>query len=306
MKNSTAKISCFARGYHFKNNRIHIFADEFAEAMLGSEYEQIAESMKKGIGFFMPLFSGNSEDGLKIIVDNQLSPSVLGRSAFCEKMLENEERLGCTQYLMFASGYDTFGIRNKNPSLSVFELDRPQVLDDKKEKVQNARLNSSSVYVPCDLSDKSWKKPLLESGFCCSSKSFASLLGISYYLDKPEFGDLLLEISEIMCNGSAICFDYPSTDGGKETKTNRALAQEAGEPMKAEYSYSEMEKLLEECGFAIYEHLDSAEMTEQYFSKYNKNCPAHTMNAPDGVCYILAVNRVKIIRTHLESGAFSA
>jgi len=292
MENSTAKISCFARAYHFGNNKVHIYADEYAEALLGSEYKQITESLKQGIQFFIPDFNGNDDEGLRIIVDNQLSPSVLGRSAFCEKKLENEEKLGCRQYLIFASGYDTFSFGNNASDLSVFELDRPQVLEDKKTRAKKAGLKFSSVCIPCDLLDNSWKNQLLKRGFCSEGKSFSSLLGISYYLKKTEFTGLLNSISEIICKGSAICFDYPSTDGGKEARTNQALAQEAGEPMKANYTYSELEKMLEKCGFVIYEHLDFDEMTEQFFSEYNKNNPAHMMNAPSGVCYVLAVKAV--------------
>ena len=31
MENLTAKVSCFARAYHYRNNDAHIFADTVAE-----------------------------------------------------------------------------------------------------------------------------------------------------------------------------------------------------------------------------------------------------------------------------------
>ena len=34
MDNMTAKVSCFARAYHHKNNSVHIFDDGVAEAIL--------------------------------------------------------------------------------------------------------------------------------------------------------------------------------------------------------------------------------------------------------------------------------
>ena len=133
MDNTTAKVSCFARAYHFINNESPIFSDDAAELLLGDEYRQIAESMMQGIGFFLPNFRGSREEGLRLIVDRQLSPSVLGRSAFCESMLEKEKQLGCHQYVLFASGYDTFSVRNKDKTLSVFELDLPEVISDKNQ-----------------------------------------------------------------------------------------------------------------------------------------------------------------------------
>lgn len=60
MEHMTAKVSCFARAYHFKNNRIHIFEDSAAESLLGSDYEQIAQNMMDGIPFFLPGFAGDA------------------------------------------------------------------------------------------------------------------------------------------------------------------------------------------------------------------------------------------------------
>lgn len=291
MDNMTAKVSCFARAHHFKNNRVHIFLDGAAEALLGSDYARIAQSMAQGIGFFLPGFQGSAAEGLRLIVDKQLAPSVLGRSAYCEHMLQNERRLGCGQYVVFAAGYDTFAMRDNDGSLSVYELDLPDMIADKRARVEDAGLQSRAVYVPCDLSEPSWRDRLIESGFDPGRKAFGSLLGISYYLEKDTFRTLLKTIGGIMREGSAICFDYPSNEDSHESRTNQALARGAGEPMKARYGYVELEALLAECGFLIYEHLNHAEMTRQYFAEYNQNCPEHPMEAPVGVGYALAVRK---------------
>ena len=55
MDNTTAKVSSFARAYHFENNKTHIFADSMAKKILGDDYDQIAESMMQGISFFLLL-----------------------------------------------------------------------------------------------------------------------------------------------------------------------------------------------------------------------------------------------------------
>ena len=96
------------------------------------------------------------------------------------------------------------------------------------------------------------------------------------------------QIAEHMAAGSMICFDYPSVDESKETRTNQTLASGAGEQMKALYSRKEMEALLQRCGFAVMEHLDDREMTDRYFEEYNQNNPMHPMKAPKGVGYVLA------------------
>lgn len=288
MENTTAKVSCFARAYHYRNHSAPIFADAAAGPLLGTEYDQIARSMAQGIGFFMPDFRGSAKEGLQLIVDRQLSPSVLGRSAFCEAMVDGRVRSGCRQYVVFAAGYDTFAIRNGDAPLSVYELDLPDMIADKTMRTARAGLKSNAVYVPCDLSEAGWKDELTESGFMPDEKSFGSLLGISYYLDKDEFRELLTALGGILCDGSAICFDYPSSEDSRETQINRALAHGAGERMKAQYAAREMETLLEACGFLVCEHLGHREMTERYFSDHNRRCTAHRMEAPEGVRYVCA------------------
>ena len=291
MDNMTAKVSCFARAYHYKNNSIRIFKDDIAEKLLGEDYNQIAKSMSDGIDFFCPGFEGTREEGLRLILDRQLSPSVLGRSVFCESKLAYAIANGCKQYLVFAAGYDTYALRNKDSAIKVYELDYPELLKDKAERIKKANLKASAVNVPCDLADLEWKNELLTVGYDKDKKAFGSFLGISYYLKKVDFEQLVMSISEIMSEGSAICFDYPSVDESAETRKTQMLASEAGEQMKAVYSYKEIDMILDKHGFKIEEHLDENHMTYRYFREYNQANPMHQMNAPVGVGYVYAVKR---------------
>lgn len=291
MDHMTAKVSGFARAYHYKNNNVHIFTDNIAEKLLGDDYNQIAKSLSDGIDFFCPGFEGTSEDGLRFILDRQLSPSVLGRSAFCEDKLADAIVDGCKQYLVFAAGYDTYALRREDESITVFELDYSQMLNDKTERIRKAQLITSAVDVPCDLADATWKEKLLAAGYGKEQKAFGSLLGISYYLEKADFEDLLCGVSEIMAIGSAICFDYPSVDESAETSKTQMLATAAGEQMKARYSYEELDKPLQKYGFALIEHLNAEKMTDRYFKEYNQANPRYKMQSPIGIGYVYAVKR---------------
>lgn len=291
MDNITAKVSCFARAYHYQNNTAWIFEDPMAEKLLGEEYNQIAQNMMNGIPFFLPAFKGTREEGLRIIVDRQLSPSVLARSAYCEEMLNAETGNGCTQYLLFAAGYDTFSLRNRNPMLQVYELDFPDVLQDKKRRIHSLGLNSSAKYVPCDLSKDFWKRELKKVGYDSGKKTFGSLLGISYYLNSEDFKNLLHTIYEVLADDSVICLDYPQKDESKECRTNQKLAAGAGEEMKALYSPEEMEEMLKYSGFQVRQHLNHIDMNRRYFKSYNDFKAVTYMEAPIGVGYILAGKR---------------
>ncbi len=292
-KNMTALVSCFARCYHYKNNNYRIFSDNIAEKILSDEeYSSIASNMTNGIKFFNPNFVGTKENALKWIVDNQLSPSVLGRSAFCEKTLLNAIKIGCKEYLIFASGYDTFAYRSNIDNLRVFEIDKSEMIEDKIRRLDKNKLNYSKVnFIKCDFTNKNWINNIINSNYDKNQISFSSLLGISYYLAKEEFSNMIKSISSILCNGSSIIFDYPTYEDSRETQTNEKLAIGANEQMKSKYSYKEIEDILSESGLLIYEHLNNKEMTNTYFEKYNNLNPNNKIIAPKGICYCLAVKK---------------
>ena len=286
MDNLTALVSCFARAYHHKTAKVRVFDDTAAERLLGEDYARIAQSMADGAGFFFPELNISPEEGLRKIVDRQLAPSVLGRSAFCEELLRKYD---FGQYVIFAAGYDTFSVIKSAGEIPVFELDLPEMLADKRKRLDKCGLESGAVFVPCDLSEDAWCDKLLRAGYRTDKTAFASLLGISYYLEKTDFTKLLRTISGVMREGSVLCLDYPAGDGGREAETNRALAHGAGETMKASYGAGEMKTLLRGCGFEVLESLDADEMTERYFGAHNAAEPEHEMHAPAGVSYAAAI-----------------
>lgn len=292
-KNMTALVSCFARCYHYKNNKYRIFNDNISEKIISKEeYNLIANNMSNGIEFFNPNFEGSKEDSLRWIVDNQLSPSVLGRSIFCEKSLETAIKIGCKEYLIFASGYDTFAYRNNIKNLKVFEIDRPEIINDKKERLEKNNIDYSNVnFITCDFESDNWIDKIINSSYNKNQISFSSLLGISYYLTKEEFSDMIKHISNIICDGSSIVFDYQTYEESKVTKINEELAQAANEEMKSKYSYDEIENILQENGLLVYEHLNDKEMTNNYFYDYNTLNPNNKIVAPIGVNYCLAVKK---------------
>ena len=294
MNNMTALMSLFLRAYHFRNNREHIFKDEYAQELLSKEeYETISENLSSGVSFFAPGFTGTKQGALRFIVDRQLSAPVLIRSAFAEKTLDNAVMLGTQQVVSFASGYDTYPLRTAHESLKVFELDLPDMIDDKLRRIEKAGLKNKcdTAYIQCDLSKDNLSGLLVNGRFEQEKRSFASLLGFSYYLDKSDFKKLIGEIAALWCEGSSVLFDYPMTEAGQEGERTRALAEGANEKMKAEYTYREIESLLADCGFLIYEHHDDKSATKAFCESYNRKNPQHEITAPKGVGYVLAVKK---------------
>ena len=272
-----------------------------AKLLTDEEYAQISASMSDGIGFFNPSFKGSREQALRWITDNQLAPAPLGRAVFAENTLERAVRIGAEQYLIFGAGYDTFAYRQPKwaEDLEIFEIDHPATAADKRERLNNAgiELPKNVHYAEADFTAPDWQKVLLEDpAFDKSRISCCAVLGVSYYLSKDAFDALVSAIGGMVPEGSSIVFDYPDEDSyteraGERAKKQAMLAGGANEAMLASYSFSEMEKLLADRGFLIYEHLDPQEMTAQYFAAYNQANPDHKMTAFDNVNYCLAVKK---------------
>ena len=283
-QNMTALVSLFARAYHQKNKDIKIFHDLLSTKLITEkEYEMIGLNMSQGISFFNPTFKGSEEEALKWIVDHQLSPSVLVRSAFCKEAIEEMKEKGCQQYLDFASGYDSFAYYYQN-QMHVFEIDKKEVIEDKRQRCKDVDIENIQ-FLSIDLSQDNWINTLLQSDYQEDQLSISSMLGLSYYLTKDEFKKMLKQLSKYLLKGSRLVFDYPSIQESKETKINEMLAKEADESMKAKYSFAELKEILNQCHLTIIQHENHQTVTEKYISNYNVYYKDDPIKAPEGVCY---------------------
>ena len=283
-QNMAALVSLFARAYHQKNKDIKIFDDLLSTKLITEkEYEMIGLNMSQGISFFNPTFKGSEEEALKWIIDHQLSPSVLVRSAFCKEAIEEMKEKGCQQYLDFASGYDSFAYYYQN-QMHVFEIDKKEVIEDKRQRCKDVDIENIQ-FLSIDLSQDNWINTLLQSDYQEDQLSISSMLGLSYYLTKDEFKKMLKQLSKYLLKGSHLVFDYPSIQESKETKINEMLAKEADEPMKAKYSFAELKEILNQCHLTIIQHENHQTVTEKYISNYNVYYKDDPIKAPEGVCY---------------------
>lgn len=301
-KSMTALISLFARAYHYENNKVRICDDPIARKLLtDEEYNGISLNMSKGIHFFNPDFKGTDEQALRWVVDNYLSPSPLGRTAYCEKALENAYKLGVRQYLILGAGYDSFAYRQPEyaKSLKIFEIDHPLTAEDKKQRIKAAgiEIKNNVFFINADFTESDWYHNVFsDSNYCTNERSFISMLGLTYYLSEEYLTGILDILNHNTVSGSTVVFDYPDensfTDKASErSKKQTMLTGKADEQMLCGYSYNRMQKIAEDNGFLIYEHLTPPEITTQYFLEYNINNPDHLITAFDNVNYCLLVKK---------------
>lgn len=277
----TSLISAFGRAYHNKYDTPKIFDDYIAKDLITQkEFEDIRKNMIQGIHFFNHeiaiKFQDQPDKILKWITQVQLSPTPLARAAYCEKVLFHEMVLGVEQYVILGAGLDTFCFRNPelDTKLEIFEVDHPSTQDFKRNRLakSNYQIPDNLHFVPMDFTKDIILQNLIDEGFQLNKKTFYSLLGVSYYLTKEEISNLVKELFAEIPLGSSIVFDYADDKLFEEKGvSNRVqnmvqMASASGEPMKSCFTYDEIEKLLEDAGLLIYEHLSPDVINNKFFS----------------------------------------
>ncbi|MFD2211639.1 class I SAM-dependent methyltransferase [Virgibacillus halophilus] len=276
----TSLISAFGRAYHSKYDTPKIFDDFMAKDLIThKEFRDIRENMIKGIPFFnneiARKYKDQPDEILKWITQVQLSPTPLARAAYSEDVLFHELALGAAQYVILGAGLDTFCFRKPelDKILEIFEVDYPATQDFKKRRLADAnfQIPDNLHFVAMDFTKNFTLQYLIKEGFSTSKKAFVSLLGVSYYLTKEENTNLINELFTKIPPGSSIVFDYADEKLFEEKgMSNRVqnmvqMASASGEPMKSCFTYEEVEKMLEDSGLLIYEHLSPVAINNRFF-----------------------------------------
>jgi methyltransferase (TIGR00027 family) len=277
-----------------------VFDDSVAAQLItAEEFDQIKKNMIQGIAFFnkdvAKQLANQPDELLKWITQIQLSPTPLARAAFCEQILFREMNLGTTQYVILGAGLDTFCFRHPEVghSLQVFEVDHPATQAFKKKRLAEAHLTIPDHlhFVTMDFTRDVPNQKLVDQGFE-NKRTFFSLLGVSYYLSKEENAQLIKNLFAFVPSGSSIVFDYADetlfkTKGRSNRVENMVkMAAGSGEPMKSCFSFTELERLLENAGLLVYEHLSPDEINKLYYNERQDY-----LSAFETIHYVHAVKR---------------
>ncbi len=168
-----------------------------------------------------------------------MSPTPLARAAFAEKALENAIGIGASQYLILASGYDTFAYRQPiwSKHIQIFEVYHTLTASHKQKRLKNAGIEipHNVNYINADFTDEGLEKALINNKVFNNNKiSFTSILGLLYYNTKQELSCLLNSLSLILAKGSSIVFEYPDENthtekAGERTKKQSMMASAVNE-----------------------------------------------------------------------------
>jgi methyltransferase (TIGR00027 family) len=198
---------------------------------------------------------------------------MVGRSRYAEDELARAVAGGVRQYVVLGAGLDTFGCRNANPDLQVYELDFPATQAWKRDLLRQAGIAAPGNlhFVPVDFGSMNLADELMAAGFDRNQSGFFSWLGVTMYLTLGGFRKIMQAIGSGPA-GSAVSLDFlmpRESLPAVEQTTLDGLAKRvaaAGEPLTLFLTEAEMAAECRRAGFERWEFLDAGALNRRYFA----------------------------------------
>lgn len=144
---------------------------------------------------------------LKAIEASGDQPAIAVRTSFIDLKINESVKSGIKQIVILAAGMDTRAYRMEFPqNLQIFELDRPDVITYKKDKLKTAKSKCKLTSVPVDLT-RDWTDLLFDAGFDRELKTLWLVEGLLMYLDAAQVSVLMERINSVAVADDFILFD---------------------------------------------------------------------------------------------------
>ena len=209
---------------------------------------------------------------------------LIARTKFIDELIEKSAVNGIEQYVILGAGYDSRAHRLELPSsLKIFEVDQPEVSDNKLAKLPKELPNAENVtYVNIDFSYQSLTEQLIGAGFDQKKSTIFTLEGVSQYITKEAVSSTIKELASLIKDTNSIffmsyvdelldknpeaCFGEGYPNPAKKASLIKGLSAKVGEPWISFYSYAEIEDLLSQNGYSIQENVTLEDLNSLYFS----------------------------------------
>ena len=209
---------------------------------------------------------------------------LIARTKFIDELIVKSAINGIQQYVILGAGYDSRAHRLELPSsLKIFEVDQPEVSDNKLAKLPKELPNSENVtYVNIDFSYQSLTEQLIGAGFNQEKSTIFTLEGVSQYITKEAVSSTIKELASLTRDTNSIffmsyvdelldtnpeaCFGEGYPNPAKKASLIKGLSAKVGEPWISFYSYAEIEDLLSQNSYSIQENVTLEDLNSLYFS----------------------------------------
>ena len=290
-------LHSFAFSYHWQNTACALVEDDVSRHLLGSDAYHSIQSNVQRLGVAVYTGAPDEKTAASQLMHRFICPLPLAVAAFSENSLQRAAKLGASQLVLINQGWYSLPWRlgeYKN-ILSVFDINRADITLKKGEMVLNARLPYLNRLHLIAHNGQAAECLATQPHFDINKNSFVMLGLVPLFMEKSDFAGFMARLGDSLSRGSSVVFAYGDEDfytenAGPGAVFFRKLAQPAG----SGYSYRQMEQLLSDCGFHIYEHLSPRQMHTEYL---------HSCEVLNGIkmpaCY--NVNYVLAVKKHKKS-----
>jgi len=133
------------------------------------------------------------------------------RTRFIDEALERAIGAGATQVLIPGAGFDSHAYRFREllASARVFEVDRPEMLDFKRSRVDAALGGppANLTYVPIDVQKEDTSAVLARHGYDVSQRTFVIMEGLTMYVPEEALRALFRFVAS-HARGTSVVFDF--------------------------------------------------------------------------------------------------
>lgn len=190
-----------------------LFMDPFAEKLAGSEGAALLQ---------------------KAIAESGDQPAITIRTRFIDEKVLDAVNSGIRQIVMLAAGMDARAYRLSLPKdTRIFELDRPEVLNYKNEKLATAQPLCTRIPIAADLREE-WTGLLRQAGFNEGEPTLWMVEGLLMYLSEGEVSSLFERINQLVSPQDRMVFDILSRTllGAPHMKKQLHFLESLGAPWK--------------------------------------------------------------------------
>jgi methyltransferase (TIGR00027 family) len=137
----------------------------------------------------------------------QPSAPIVVRTRLFDEALLRSHADGVSQVVIVAAGMDARSFRLPWPDgVTIYEVDQPQVIAIKEERLAGARPRCQRVPVGVDLADD-WPKTLQSQGFNASAPTIWTIEGLLQYIEAPDVDRLFARVDALSAPGSVLLYD---------------------------------------------------------------------------------------------------
>lgn len=193
------------------------------------------------------------------------------RTRYFDDVLLQEAAGGLDQLVVLGAGFDSRSLRfaAQLGAARVFEVDRPEVLQTRAERLQGVPQNPRAIAVPIDFERDDLAVVLLAHGFVARGvRSLFLWEGVTYYLPESAVSAVLTCVAALSEPPSSIVFDYVTRsffEGDVRAHGAKQLAhgwRSMGNVNRS--GVADVHALLEPRGFRLHEELDPASLEQRY------------------------------------------